>query len=355
MRARAGGDRRRPATIGGLVVGVLVAACSACGASGDAAAPATTQADAGFGGWTAAAVQDVTEVAPYDGAVAARVSLALSSTASGTVTRSSAVGTALQPGDLWLYVDEKPVTVMAGDIPAFRDLIAPGAGQPPLQGEDVRQLQRFLAAAGVFSGSVNGTFSDSLGRAAARWRTRHAMPEAAGFARSEIAFLPGSGPWTVTEVTAHVGDVFGGGKALSVSSGEMAVTVQLDTEPPDGAAYVLVPAAGATGQDVALTPTGPATVTPDGKYALQLTPPDATAGLTPGTSVVVEQRVVLASQVVAVPVAAVRVDAAGKTYVECREVDARGKRCPVSLGPTNGTEVAVTDGLAAGAQVATTP
>src|SRR3569833_2427484 len=134
MRARAVGDRRRPATIGGLVVGVLGAACSACGASGDAASPAPPQADAGFGGWTAAAVQDVTEVAPYDGAVAARVSLALSSTASGTVTRSSAVGTALPPGALWLYVDEKPVTVLAGDIPAFRGLIAPGAGQPPQRG-----------------------------------------------------------------------------------------------------------------------------------------------------------------------------------------------------------------------------
>ncbi|WP_166509465.1 hypothetical protein [Blastococcus sp. TF02-8] len=336
----------------GLLLGVLVAGCSADG--GDPG-PGAAAARASFGGWTAAEVSDVTEVAPYDGTVVARTASGLSSSASGTITRGAAVGDTLTPGQLWLHVDEKPVTVMPGAIPMYRDLLAPAPGQPPLKGEDVRQLQQFLAGTGDFTGAVNGTFGDSLGRAAARWRNHHGMGSTPGFARAELSFLDGPGPWTVTEVTADVGEGFSGGEVLTVSSGDLAVTVELDRTPPEGAVYVLVPVAGDDDAEVPLTPTGSATLTAENKYALQLVPPAGQGGLAPGTSVIVEQRVVLATGSVTVPVAAIRVDAAGQTYVECREPGAAPQRCPVSLGPTDGTEVAVTDGLSAGTEVATTP
>jgi hypothetical protein len=354
MRRTLDSRRRRLLGLTGLVVGVLVSACSAGG--DQQATPASASTASSFGGWTAAGLSDVTEVAPYDGLVAARDSLTLSSSASGTVTRGSAVGATLQPGDRWLSVDENPVAVMPGAVPMYRDLLKPAdESQPPPQGEDVRQLQQFLTAQGDFSGTVNGTFSDSLGRAASRWRTHHDMTAALGFARSELAFLAGAGPWTVTEVDATVGEAFAGGAALKVSSGDLAVTVELDATPPAGAAYVLVPPAGANSADLALSPVGAATLTPENKYALQLTPPAGSTALTPGTAVIVEQRLVLAAQAVTVPVAAVRVDATGHTYVECREPDAAATRCPVSLGPTNGTDVAVTEGLTAGTEVATAP
>ncbi|TFV48155.1 hypothetical protein [Blastococcus sp. TF02A-35] len=342
---------RRALQVAGLVLGVLVAGCSTEGG-----APAgQASAEAPSGGWTAAEVSDVTEVAPYDGSVVARNALVLSSSAAGTVTRGAAVGETLHPGQLWLHVDEKPVTVAPGAIPMYRDLLAPPPGGPPLKGDDVRQLQQFLTAEGEFAGSVNGAFSDSLGRAAARWRDRHGMGDTPGFARAELAFLAGPGPWTVTEVTVGVGEAFSGGEVLTVSSGDLAVTVELDGTPPDGAVFALVPVAGAGGEEVPLTPTGAATLTPENKYALQLAPPPGAGALTAGTSVIVEQRVVLATGVVTVPVAAVRVDAAGDTYVECRGPGAGQERCPVALGPTNGTDVAVTEGLSAGTEVATTP
>lgn len=340
--------------IAGLAVGMLTAACSAGG--GQHASAGQAPGGGRFGGWTTAAESDVTKVDPYDGTVAARDTVALSSAASGTITRGAAAGATLHPGDLWLYVDEKPVAVMPGAIPMFRDLLAPAVGQPvALEGNDVRQLQEFLRAAGAFAGTVNGKFSTALGQAAAHWRIGHGMSNVPGFAKAELAFLPGSGPWTVSDVTAAVGEAFSGGKVLEVSSGDMAVTVQMDDAPSDGATYVLVPDAGAAGADVPLTPTGGATLTQDGKYALQLTAPAGTGGLTPGTSVVVEQHLVLASHAVAIPVTAVRVDAAGRTYVECRAPGAAARRCPVSLGRSNGTDVAVREGLSAGTQVATTP
>ena len=76
---------------------------------------------------------------------------ALISTAWGVVTWVPEEGTILSPGDVAFRVDNKPVFLAQGSLPMYRDL------SWGLKGDDVRQLQRFLADAG-HSVKVTGTF-----------------------------------------------------------------------------------------------------------------------------------------------------------------------------------------------------
>jgi hypothetical protein len=75
-----------------------------------------------------------------------------------------------------------------------------------------------------------------------------------------------------------------------------------------------------------------------------------------GTTVIVEQRQLLAKAVVTIPVAAVRLDASGEPVAHCRgAADGAEKECPLTLGATDGTAVEVRSGLVVGMRVAVSP
>jgi peptidoglycan hydrolase-like protein with peptidoglycan-binding domain len=73
-------------------------------------------------------------------------------------------GKVLAPGDIAYTVDLSPVVVMAGSVPAFRDL-APGA-----KGPDVQQLQAFLASAGYLAVHPDGAYGPSTTTAVRAWQ-----------------------------------------------------------------------------------------------------------------------------------------------------------------------------------------
>ncbi|MER7559980.1 peptidoglycan-binding domain-containing protein [Nocardioides sp. NPDC126508] len=62
------------------------------------------------------------------------------------------VGGKVTAGDLIAEVSGRPVLVLEGLLPAYRTL------KPGLEGPDVRQLQRALSRAGLFSGAVDGVY-----------------------------------------------------------------------------------------------------------------------------------------------------------------------------------------------------
>lgn len=72
----------------------------------------------------------------------------------GVVTRAVAEGTVLTAGNVLMAVNELPVLVLEGGIPAYRS-IGPGS-----RGEDVAQLQTFLRNSGSPL-QVDGIFGDS--------------------------------------------------------------------------------------------------------------------------------------------------------------------------------------------------
>ena len=66
-------------------------------------------------------------------------------------------------GDVMLTASGRPVFVLQGDLPTYRDL-APG-----VSGEDVRQLKSALKRLGFDPGAVDGVYDQQTGAAVAQW------------------------------------------------------------------------------------------------------------------------------------------------------------------------------------------
>lgn len=81
----------------------------------------------------------------------------------GIITTLPARGAQVNEGDLLLTVSERPVFVLQGATPVYRDL-APGA-----IGEDVRQLEESLQRLGFDPGTIDGTFDEQSGAALVAW------------------------------------------------------------------------------------------------------------------------------------------------------------------------------------------
>jgi peptidoglycan hydrolase-like protein with peptidoglycan-binding domain len=82
------------------------------------------------------------------------------------VTRLPAPDARLGEGDVALTVSERPVFVLRGRQPSYRDL------GPGLVGRDVRQLEAALKRLGMRPGAVDGRFDAATGAAVARMYSR---------------------------------------------------------------------------------------------------------------------------------------------------------------------------------------
>ncbi|HSL26514.1 MAG TPA: peptidoglycan-binding domain-containing protein, partial [Acidimicrobiia bacterium] len=71
-------------------------------------------------------------------------------TDAGIVARVPLVGAELTEGDVAVTASGRPLFVLVGEQPVFRDM------GPGIEGEDVRQLQEALTRLGFFAGTVDG-------------------------------------------------------------------------------------------------------------------------------------------------------------------------------------------------------
>ena len=71
--------------------------------------------------------------------------------------------TQLNEGDVILTASGRPVFVLQGQVPAYRDLT------PGLSGDDVAQLKQALKRMGFDPGSTDGTYDEQTGAAVAKW------------------------------------------------------------------------------------------------------------------------------------------------------------------------------------------
>lgn len=81
----------------------------------------------------------------------------------GLITTLPQRNAALREGSVILRASGRPVFVLQGRTPAYRDL-APGVA-----GEDVRQLQRALARLGHYPGEASGSYDEATARAVTAW------------------------------------------------------------------------------------------------------------------------------------------------------------------------------------------
>ena len=83
--------------------------------------------------------------------------------AAGLITTLPLRNTQVPEGGVLLTASGRPVFVLQGELPAYRDLV------PGLHGDDVRQLKRALARLGFDPGPVDGHYDHQTAAAVARW------------------------------------------------------------------------------------------------------------------------------------------------------------------------------------------
>lgn len=81
----------------------------------------------------------------------------------GIIARLPTRNTFLNEGDLLLTASGRPVFILLGEIPVFRDLA------PETEGDDVLQLEHALARLGYDPGEIDGRYDDKTGAAVADW------------------------------------------------------------------------------------------------------------------------------------------------------------------------------------------
>jgi peptidoglycan hydrolase-like protein with peptidoglycan-binding domain len=87
----------------------------------------------------------------------------------GLITTLPSINTQFKEGDVLLTAGGRPVLILQGDIPAYRDMV------PGVWGKDVMQLEQALARLGVDPGPPDGKYDERTSAAVAKWY------EAAGY------------------------------------------------------------------------------------------------------------------------------------------------------------------------------
>ena len=177
---------RRIAVVGGLVAAAVlgsVATITATGGRPATAAPGPLPAG------TATVVRtDLAQTQLTGGTLGYAPTSPVVNRLAGTYTALPDPGTTIQPGATLYRVDDMPVVLMAGSVPAWRPF-APGM----TDGSDVRELQAGLVALGYAHGLIgtpSGHFDEGTVAAVERWQTSLGQPATGQLALGSITFLP---------------------------------------------------------------------------------------------------------------------------------------------------------------------
>jgi peptidoglycan hydrolase-like protein with peptidoglycan-binding domain len=125
----------------------------------------------------------------------------------GIVTETPTPGSVEKLGDRLYAVDNIPVFLLRGAMPAWRDL---GAGMT--DGPDVRQLEQSLRDLGFFTGQPDDRFSSATADATKKWQKAVGLDRTGRLPLGSVVFT--GGDLRVGTVTAHVGDQVGPGTGL---------------------------------------------------------------------------------------------------------------------------------------------
>lgn len=173
--------------------------------------------------------RDLVEQETFDGFLGYADELALASTRTGTITWLADEGAELHRGDVLYEVDERPVVLLLGEVPAYRSL-AYGT-----DGADVRQLQRNLLALGFDDGGdleVTGEFDSDTAEAVRDWQEDLGLERTGVVELGDVAFFPtarrmGSHTLAVGQVVATAAQV------AATTTPERVVTIDLEASDQD--------------------------------------------------------------------------------------------------------------------------
>jgi peptidoglycan hydrolase-like protein with peptidoglycan-binding domain len=139
----------------------------------------------------------------------------------GTVTGLPAVGATVQRGQAAYHVDDTPVVMLYGALPAYRTL-APGT-----EGADVKQFEQNLYALGYRGFTVDTKYSETTAAAVKRWQDDLGLSETGTVEPGRVVYA--AGQVRVDTLKASVGDDAQPGAGLFTYTGTArVVTVELD-------------------------------------------------------------------------------------------------------------------------------
>ncbi|WP_440098538.1 peptidoglycan-binding protein [Streptosporangium sp. H16] len=141
----------------------------------------------------------------------------------GTVTWLPGSGAQVTRGKPLYKVDDKPVVLMYGTTPAYRDM------RIGTEGPDVRRLERNLRRLGYTGFTVDGEYTGATASAVARWQDDRGLEETGVVELGRVVFA--GGKVRVDSLEAETGQpIAPGQKVLTYTGTTKVVTVRLRTE-----------------------------------------------------------------------------------------------------------------------------
>ncbi|MCM2390845.1 peptidoglycan-binding protein [Streptomyces albipurpureus] len=225
--SRATGSRRRRrrrravlVALAALTAGGAVAA-AAIGFSGESGASDGAGSSGLPPNTTRVTRQSLADVHRADGILGYGQSVTAFGRLPGTITAMPETGDRIARGKALYEVDNRPVILLYGSVPAYRAL------KDGVEGPDVQQLERNLSALGYTGFTVDEEFTDATADAVKEWQEDIGLEETGTVDLGRVVFAPGKVriDGQEAEVSGQIGQ---GGKVLSYTGLEKAVTVELE-------------------------------------------------------------------------------------------------------------------------------
>jgi peptidoglycan hydrolase-like protein with peptidoglycan-binding domain len=141
----------------------------------------------------------------------------------GTLTWLPATGTTVARGKALYRVDDDPVVLLHGSLPAYRTL------RSGVSGRDVKQFEQNLTDLGYTGFTVDDDYTSATADAVRRWQDDLGVAETGQVEPGRIAYAAGT--VRVASQGAEVGDAVGPGRTvLSITGTTRLVTCTLDVD-----------------------------------------------------------------------------------------------------------------------------
>lgn len=175
----------------------------------------------------------------------------------GTLTWLPRTGATISPGQPLFAVDDRPVVLMDGTIPAWRTL-----ARGVRDGGDVRQLERNLSTLGFGPGTVDEEFDGTTEAAVKRWQKANDLPQTGRVELGRVVFLPGPRRIAKVEGSLGGGAGSGGGTSGAAWSGDGGLRAVPIADTGEGDGQDDPPPAATTPMTTPTTPQPPTTPAP---------------------------------------------------------------------------------------------
>jgi peptidoglycan hydrolase-like protein with peptidoglycan-binding domain len=214
------GKRARTVTGAGVAV-VAVAAATAAAVGFGGRSGGTVTAASGPPATAPVVRQTLRDTKTADGELGYGPATSVTNRLAGTVTAVPGTGTVVGRGQQLYRVDNRPVVLLYGGVPAYRAL-APGT-----KGDDVKELEENLRALGYTGFAMDDEYTTGTASAVERWQASLGLDETGRVELGRVVFTPG--PVRVDSVHAVPGQPAGAGQAVLEQTGTTrVVTVRLD-------------------------------------------------------------------------------------------------------------------------------